>query len=756
MRELITAMPAEDLLGYISSVRTLNTLNFGEAEAIDSEENSTADATTEFQFLLEYIHAVLATDLPPTTGAFDESACAELFEHSRELMQTATLYAMVSTARTDDGVFGSKTPQIEYRAKSKWVLLRGNRYQVLEGEFYRYVLQPHNAKLKQVYGVGAEEIAAGFQEMADASRSGQADAASEIERQFASATAFAKERNQTLNQVMDEWLRSDSDRPKAAGLAFDDMLRGGTGNLSRHTNLPDTLLADLAYERGDDTEFFAPGDYAGTPFRTLPARKKPLIKLDAGYYAIDPCFFRDAGYRSLLFNLLERCPDYREEFKERQKLMSEAAFADILQQQLAGSTVFREVFYKDRTTKQWCENDALILLDDVLYLVEAKAGAAATIASPARDFERHTQSVTDLVVKAYRQCRRFFEYLNSADEVAIFTRRDGKYEECGRIRQDDYRALIPIGLTVESFSPFSTFCKELPEVQPLLGAHSFISMSIDDLFVLRRFLPTPGEFAHYMAARQAVAGVRGVLLHDEFDHLGAYISYNRFDQTSMDQMEAESADMVVWDGMSDVVDRAFEGEDWESQQIPSQSYPEELLALLEAINRTRSPGWLSIDSHVRDFGEEARTNLAQMIRQVKSSLRSQPSRYFTMLGDGPPLFLWVQRALTRFDRTRFLEKAAAAGLVAGSPKVVGIVAYVDQAGAYTRVDHVPIRVPNTRSPETANMYDEAERMRQPHRQQDLRSQKSASPELQTRKVGRNDPCPCGSGTKYKKCHGRRT
>jgi preprotein translocase subunit SecA len=22
-----------------------------------------------------------------------------------------------------------------------------------------------------------------------------------------------------------------------------------------------------------------------------------------------------------------------------------------------------------------------------------------------------------------------------------------------------------------------------------------------------------------------------------------------------------------------------------------------------------------------------------------------------------------------------------------------------------------------------------------------------------RKVGRNDPCPCGSGRKYKKCHG---
>jgi len=29
----------------------------------------------------------------------------------------------------------------------------------------------------------------------------------------------------------------------------------------------------------------------------------------------------------------------------------------------------------------------------------------------------------------------------------------------------------------------------------------------------------------------------------------------------------------------------------------------------------------------------------------------------------------------------------------------------------------------------------------------------ARPDAPTRKVGRNDPCPCGSGRKYKKCHG---
>jgi len=36
-------------------------------------------------------------------------------------------------------------------------------------------------------------------------------------------------------------------------------------------------------------------------------------------------------------------------------------------------------------------------------------------------------------------------------------------------------------------------------------------------------------------------------------------------------------------------------------------------------------------------------------------------------------------------------------------------------------------------------------------QDPVQSQQRVSP---TNKVGRNDPCPCGSGKKYKKCHGR--
>lgn len=63
--------------------------------------------------------------------------------------------------------------------------------------------------------------------------------------------------------------------------------------------------------------------------------------------------------------------------------------------------------------------------------------------------------------------------------------------------------------------------------------------------------------------------------------MGAYLSKNRFDQDIIEQLKEEKANMVIWDGMSDIVDRAFEGEEWESKPFPSQKFPEEVLKLLE-------------------------------------------------------------------------------------------------------------------------------------------------------------------------------
>lgn len=536
-----------------------------------------------------------------------------------------------------------------------------------------------------------------------------------------------------------------------------DALSEQTGSTKRQifeSTFFNMMNMHASIRRGEETEFFAAGDFAGTPYRTLPARKKPLIQLGSDYYAIDPCFTRDAGYRALLYNLLQRRPDYKKTFENRQKTMSEAAFPDILSAQLPGATVFQEVYYKDPASKQWSENDTLILVDDVLFLIEAKAGAAATIASPALDFGRHAQSVQDLVIKAYKQCERFFNYLNSADEVPLYQLADGKYEECGRVRRSNYRVMVPIGLTVESFSPFSTYCKELPQIEPLLGRHAFVSLSIDDLFVLQRFLPTPGEFCHYMEVRQSVAGIRHAHLFDEFDHLGAYLKKNRFDQDIADQLKGDKVSMLIWGGMSGIVDRSFEGEDWQNRSFPTQHFPAEVLKLLEALDATRASGWLSAESHIRNLGEESRNNLAKLLSDLRQTLNQHPARYFLLSGDGGPLFLWLQQCDHQIDWTKVNDKASAAALAVMASNIVGVVAEISADGTYYRAQAFAVHIPKERAEKNTHIYEDAARMAQHNRVVNFNQPQRLTPPLNIKKVGRNDPCPCGSGAKFKKCHGR--
>ena len=755
MRELIVAMPPHDLLGYIYAQHMMNAMADQSASQVPHEADGPDDLINGNQFLLEYVHAVLASDVAPTDVTFDEAQCAELLRLSHKLREQAMFFAMVTSSDTKDGIFGPDTADIEFRAKSTWVMLRGNRYQVLEGEFYRYVLAHHDDVLKEVYGVSAADIAEGFQAMANATRSGHANAITVMVKQFEAAQDFALAQGKPLEQVMEAWVAGNVEQTKVAGQAVEDMFRGGIANVSFHTKLPATLLADLAYRRGEETEFFAAGDYAGTPYRTLPARKKPLIQLGSDYYAVDPCFARDAGYRALLYNLLLRKSDYKKTFENRQKTMSEAAFADILAAQLPGAVIFQEVYYKDPASKKWSENDTLILVDDVLFLVEAKAGAAATIASPALDFGRHAQSVQDLVLKAYKQCERFFNYLNSADEVPLYHLADGKYEECGRIRRSNYRVMVPIGLTVESFSPFSAYCKELPQIEPLLGKHAFVSLSIDDLFVLKRFLPTPGEFVHYMEVRQAVAGKRHAHLFDEFDHLGAYIKKNRFDQNIADQLKRGKVNMLLWHGMSDIVDKSFESQDWESRPFPTQDFPEEVRKLLEALDASRARGWLSAESHIRDLGGENRSNLAKMLFDLRQTLTQHPARYFLVSEGSEPIFVWLQLHDHQINWTKANDKAGAAALSVKASNIIGIVAEVSTDGTYHQVQSFKVQIPTERTEENAHIYEDAERMAQSMRTVNLNQPKNDIPPLKIKKkAGRNDQCPCGSGAKFKKCHGR--
>ena len=724
MRELIAAQPPLDLLGYIYGEKLCKAMNEMTAEQEQSSDQTPQTDVT--QFLLEYVHAVLAST--PTDGtSFDEVAGVELFDCASKLIEKSMLYAIIST-----GAAENVSAYIQFQAMANWVSVRGKRYPVLEGEFYEFALEPHDSTLREIYGIGAKEIATGFQKIANSLRSGHADAAETIAGQVDAAADLAESKK------------------KLAAQAFEDLLWGGICSVSRHTQLPPVLLADLAYQRGEENDFFDDGPFSGTPFRTLPARMKPLIKINENYYTMDTSFIRDSGYRALIYNMLQKKQEYKKDFRTRQQKMSESAFFKIFDHQLSGAVIHQEVWYKDPVTKNWFENDTLIVIDDMLILVEAKAGTAATIASPALDFTRHELAIQELVINAYTQCKRFFEYMASSPEVPIFRFNRGRYEECDRLKISDYRIMIPIGLTVESFAPFSANCKNLRDDAPVLGKHPFISLSIDDLFVLKRFLPTTGELAHYFEVRQAVAAIRGAYLFDEADHLGSYISKNRFDIDLLKQITEKSQNLVIWDGMSRIIDSQFEGCDWETRPVATQYFPTELLGLLRALNRSRAPGWLAAESLFRTYGDEGKQDVADQLAACRATLDKYPYRYFSFFGDSS-VFVWLTRADVLDNHSLMKAKASTAALSGKAQDMIAIIVIADPIEGYISAERFDFDLPPRRTPATNHIFEDATRMLS--RQKRIFVGKDAQPAAGFKKTGRNEPCWCGSGAKFKKCHG---
>ncbi len=673
---LVLEQPPTGLLGYIWGQVFIGTMQ-QHAKKKRSGPPTSAHNFDFYQLVLEYLHAVWsATDGPFPEGRVDEPKAKELLAAFEEFRTKTMHYCMASSMANRSTSASKYASDMEFQAKSTWVLLRGHRHQVLEEEFFSFTLAPHEAVLREAYGMGSAEIAKAMQQIADAFRAGHAKAGEILFMKQQETVELAKKHSLSMKEAIEKVKSENPDFAEEMTGAWKDLFEGGICNVSRKAKLSAPLLEDMAYEPGTETKFFEKGALAGTPLRTLPARIRPLVRLNEDYYATDGQFVRDSAYRAIQRGLIGRIPTYRETWNKKQKEMTEGAFQTIFSEQLKGAMVYNEVYFKDVATDQWVETDIVALLDDNLFIIEAKAGVMA-MHSPATDFDRHIRAVNDLVIKAYKQCQRFTEYLASSPDVPIFELKNGNHTEVARLRLDAFRKIIPIGLTVEAFTPFSAMCKKLPEVEPLLGKHPFVSMSVDDLFVLKRFLPTSGSLFHYLDVRQQVAGIRDAMMFDEQDHLGAYVSRNRFDRDMIEQLK--EADWVTWDAFSDKISDYFQGPDWQDKPVPQQAFAPELFQILSALDQARPTGWLRCDAYLRDLSSKSRENLASLVRRLLPSLSENPARSFLFDGEMPlQVFLHQQSYSVPEDEIR--HRGEVACLISKKPNVLILVLGCDENG----------------------------------------------------------------------------
>lgn len=619
-------------------------------------------------FAMEYVHATVSVDgLPESFSEFDENAAKEIVKLSQEALALCFQYAMTGP-RLSSITPKLKDERLAFQILSNWVLIRGRRYQVMEEEFFQYVLQPHEEAIKKTYGIGSAELAADLQKAANAPRVGFDDARSRMIEIMKLVDSDQANDPGDMQATIEKAKEKHPEIAKEAASIFEDMFNGGLFNLTKQTDIPPTLLADLAFEPAENEEFDDGSIVSGTPFKTLPARVKPLLKLGNEFYCTEPNFIRDASYRAIQRALIRRNPEYKEDWNRLQKEMSESALPNLMSNHLNGAQVLKDVYYPIGK-KQWAETDCVILLEDVLINVEAKAGSEA-LSAPAENLRGHIDRVGDLVEKAYLQSKRFIDYLHSRDEAPLYEKLpDGKYREVFRVQSQKLRKIFPIGLTIEAFTPFSAAIKENDHVNPIQDRHNFISLSIDDLMVIRRLLAGTGEFLHYLDVRQALAGLKNVMLFDEMDHLGIYISQNRADQRLRDMIDEHKADQVWVDGMDeDVIGPYFSNPDWPNVKVPAQVYPAKTAELLQALDKAGAPGWLEADSFIRDLSGEGRIQFSENYERVFPILKERPATFFA-IGGGATAVFGLMRGGSKEIREFVTLKAEAAALAFGTPRL---------------------------------------------------------------------------------------
>lgn len=748
LAELVSVVPAGELLKR--AWWQLAATHIG----VQSEASVGREQTHALR-MVDYIQSLIAS-VPPSPVRRSELT-EEQWETLGRLVSTLfdklnLDYQLCRTAknREENPSLDMALEEFRYKAEMFWCNVRGKRYQTQELRALNDILAPHSGVLQMLFGITATDL---VRELAKVQRSltfGAQEAFGALfelrDKTLGPSLQRAREEdpNTEVARVISKALADEGLRARAEA-AIGKLYGLDLFDLEKTTSLPRSLLEELSWSEGQDTEFFAEGDHRGWPLRVWPVFKRPFIKLDGRYYCFDLFSLFDNFYRVVQRVILRLKPDYRDEWNKLQKEVSERLPFDYLAKLLPGARVYCPVYYRTQSgsggTRQWHEADGLLVFCDHLFVVEVKAGSF-TYTSPATDLPAHINSLKALVLSPADQGRRFVEYLESEDEVSIF---DEAHRSLGTLRRRDFRHVTICAVTLDAFTELAAQAQHLRQIGVNVGDRPLWSLSIDDLRVYADTFDNPLAFLHFVEQRMKAAASSLVELHDELDHLGLYLEHNNYAQHASEIRDGKgSAGQLNFVGYRARVDTYFDAV-YKGEKAPrplKQDVPRRISELLDFLAASSSPLRAELASLLLDMAGDTRRAVAEGIdsRLRRTSESEIPSPLSTHGEVRLTVLCWTP-AVGR-DEAGAVAHARTVMLVRDEPDRVLLELTYSAEGTIQAVHWQRVGLTGLSAMELAALQEGAAR---------LRTARLARAERAQGKIGRNTPCPCGSGQKYKKC-----
>lgn len=609
-------------------------------------------------------------------------------------------------------------------------LVRGNRYQFIEFEPLRSLLPPHNDVLLELFGVSAEEIIGGLENLQYSLSQGVPDSWMDMMQSYDKFCELVD--SGTNPETAIEEARSIV-RPiaeKVFGEALNDV--------SHVTGWDVRLIESLTLGIGECKSFFNDSEFSGWPIAELPTKRKPFIKINGVTYSFNYYSLFDNIYRSLQKEIFRLKPDYVDLWSKRQNLASEELTKNIFLKLLPGATIYTGNYYPiGKSLKRMNENDILILYKHNLFVIEVKAGSFPST-PPITDFHAHIKAYKKLAEEADTQCSRTIKYISEHQPALFFDNEKNKKFEINTA--SDFNQVYSFSVTIENFNHIAARAEKLNFIN--LSSKTIV-ISYDDLLVYANYFDSPIYFLHYLKQRKVAIDIPQISMRDELDHLGMYINHNIYSITAS---ELPAEHLINWEGYRKDLDEYF-GKLFHPELDPIkplQEIPNEIIEIIKLLEQDIDVNKVDLAHFLLDMSLEAKQDFCNYIHHALRR-QTETGRMLVVSGFGEIKYcLFVEipeiRVMNMQERQDYVLSAVLSEIE--KPIMWINLVYdlhnnlVNVNGNYCTYESIP-KEDIERLKELAVKFSKSriEGFQRQHQ----------------RKVGRNDYCPCGSGKKYKRC-----
>lgn len=708
--------------------------------------------------LLLYIQNIIASNPPSKdqTECRNESEYGRLSELFKSILSNQTVFYMCDTAkRQREGSFDKDADQIKFITQLFYNNVSGKQYQILEPEILSKLLTPHDEVMRKHFGVGAQDFVEAVKQIQTSLSKGFSNSHIELKGYFDKIKKMTEGENSGTN-VSPELVQNvikkqgwQSEINKLFGQAF----RCDLFDLQKVTKLPVKLLEILSLSPDEDQEFMdKTKPYAGWPLKFYPSRLKPFLKINGRYYCFHQRNLTDNIYRTLYKIIRSVEPSYSDEWQKKQgETVEEYAF-DLFAKLLPDAEIHRNLTYewypnKNGTKKETCETDGVVIFDDNLFIIEVRGGSFSPY-SPTTDFEGFQNSISNLIGKPYTQGQRFLDYLEAHNEGAPLFDLNGNLVK--KIRLPDYRRVTICCVTLEQLTDLGGRLKELKGIGTdiEITGYPIWSVSIDDLRVYVDLFQSPLVFCHYLEKRnEALTKLNDFSVFDELDHYGAYLKHNDY---AMHFSEISKHAKLLPQGYRSKIDSYYSCLLHEEPMLPpQQDVPLLIKQIIGILSYQSKEGRCSIVSDLLNLAHDARIGVVEKINEGLRLQKQTGIRKIVNLSG-------CTNIVATFEQDGVLPNRAGNTL---DIRDMALACMMNRNDSYCHLIHLKF----TKNGEIYDLDHSVLTAGDITSENETRIRKISKTHANylmqkhlntNRNIGRNEPCPCNSGKKYKKCHGR--